>query len=419
MKKNDFSPHTEYVMRLFLSYCFLSVMLVFMVALNLNCQRVKPLLPLLKPFQPLLICLSPDEHPSFMDTGDRDALMRTVKHQIKYFSQFEQPAYYSWGKNTISSDTLRMTLEKFLQILEDEEGDIDELLKTHFDIYQSIGENGKGAVTFTGYYLPQVEGSLEADEEYRYPLYRLPDNLIIKKSTPHGPKKAVRIERGNERLYYTRKQIDQEGVLRNKGCEIAYLKSPLDCYLLHVQGSGTLLLPDDTPMHLQFAGSNYLPYRSLREEMLKDGLLSPYNASMESIHTYFTEHPDKLQPYLNRNKRYTFFKIREGEAVGSLGVPLTPKRSIATDKRIFPSGGLSYLVTTVPVVNSSGKADKVIPWSRFVLNQDEGGAIRGPHRVDIFWGTGDHAKEIASHLNHPGKLYYLILKDATELENTR
>jgi membrane-bound lytic murein transglycosylase A len=153
--------------------------------------------------------------------------------------------------------------------------------------------------------------------------------------------------------------------------------------------------------------------------MLKDGLLSPYNASMESIHTYFTEHPDKLQLYLNRNKRYTFFRIQKGEVVGSLGVPLTPERSIATDKQIFPSGGLSYIVTTVPVVNSSGKADKAIPWSRFVLNQDEGGAIRGPHRVDIFWGAGDQARKVASHLNHPGKLYYLILKDATERENSR
>ncbi|MEE8381226.1 MAG: hypothetical protein V3R78_05040 [Thermodesulfobacteriota bacterium] len=157
-------------MRLVLSYCFVSLMLVFMVALNLNCLRVKPLPPLLEPFKPLLIRLSPDEYPSFMDTGDRDTLIRAVKHQTAYLSQLEHSKNYSWGKNTISSEALRMTLEKFLRILEDEEGDIDELIKTHFDIYQSRGENGKGAVTFTGYYLPQVEGNLEADEVYRYPI---------------------------------------------------------------------------------------------------------------------------------------------------------------------------------------------------------------------------------------------------------
>lgn len=97
--------------------------------------------------------------------------------------------------------------------------------------------------------------------------------------------------------------------------------------------------------------------------------------------------------------------------VGSLGVPLTPGRSIAVDKQIFPAGALSYIITTIPSVNPLDKKGKTIPWSRFVLNQDEGGAIKGPHRVDIFWGTGTQAEYIAHHMKQPGKLYYLVLKD--------
>ena len=97
--------------------------------------------------------------------------------------------------------------------------------------------------------------------------------------------------------------------------------------------------------------------------------------------------------------------------VGSLGVELIPERSIATDKQIFPAGALSYIVTTIPAVNSSMKVERYVPWSRFVLNQDEGGAIKGPHRVDTFWGTGAQAEVIASHMKQPGKLYYLIAKD--------
>ena len=162
----------------------------------------------------------------------------------------------------------------------------------------------------------------------------------------------MRIENGKEYPYYTRKQIDQDRILAGKGYEIVYLKDPLDCYLLHVQGSGTIILPDGTTLNLHFAGSNYHPYRSLREEMLKDGLLSPDNASMESISTYFDRHPQKLQKYLNRNKRYTFFSIVEGGIVGSLGVELVPERSIATDKQIFPAGALSYIVTAVPSTTS-------------------------------------------------------------------
>ncbi|KPJ58336.1 MAG: hypothetical protein AMJ42_03460, partial [Deltaproteobacteria bacterium DG_8] len=125
------------------------------------------------------------------------------------------------------------------------------------------------------------------------------------------------------------------------------------------------------------------------------------------------EHPDRLRPYLNRNERYTFFRIWKGEMIGSLGLQLIPERSIATDKQIFPSGALSYIVTPIPSVNSSEKTEKTIPWSRFVLTQDEGVAIRGPHRVDIFFGTGAQAELIASHLKHPGKLYYLIVKDSS------
>jgi membrane-bound lytic murein transglycosylase A len=359
-----------------------------------------------------LIQLSPDEYPSFSDKGDEEELKKALRNQIKHFSQLKQPTNYYWGRKTISSETLRLTLEKFLHILGDNEAkELNQLIKTHFDVYQSTGENGKGTVTFTGYYIPQVEGSLKADEKYSFPLYRLPDDLIIKEFKPHGLRKAVRIESGKEYPYYTRKQIDQEGVLGGKCYEIVYLKDPLDCYLIHVQGSGTIILPDGKLFQLHFAGSNYYPYRSLREEMIKDGILSPNNASMESIRSYFSEHPKQLQPYLNRNERYTFFRLWEGEMVGSLGVHLTPGRSIATDKQIFPSGALSYIVTTIPSVSSSGKAEKNIPWSGFVLNQDEGGAIRGPHRADIFWGTGPQAEVIASHLKHPGKLYYLIVKN--------
>lgn len=400
-------------MRIPLHYHFLCLMLLLMVILNLNCQSVKTLPPLLKSIHPPLTRLTPDEYPLFIDNGDKEELKQALINQITYFSQLRQARYYPLGSNTVSSETLRITLEKFLQILEDnEDKDLNQLIKNHFDVYQSTGENGTGTVTFTGYYIPQLEGSLEADEEYSRPIYRLPDDLIIKELKPHGLKRAVRIENGKEYHYYTRKQIDQEGVLQGKGYEIAYLKDFFDCYLLHVQGSGTLTLPDDTLLQLHFAGSNYYPYRSLREEMLKDDILSPNNASMESIRSYFSEHPEKLQTYLNRNERYIFFKIWEGEMIGSLGVKLIPRRSIATDKQIFPSGALSYIATTVPSVNPSGKIEKTIQWSRFVLNQDEGGAIRGPHRVDIFWGTGIHAELIANHLKHSGKLYYLILKDS-------
>lgn len=48
--------------------------------------------------------------------------------------------------------------------------------------------------------------------------------------------------------------------------------------------------------------------------------------------------------------------------------------------------------------------------SRFVLDQDTGGAIRGPHRVDLFWGRGAEAAKVSGVMRHPGRLYYLVPK---------
>ena len=375
-----------------------------------SCQQIQSLPSLIRGTPPPLKRIEPDKFPFFYDSGNKETLIRSLKNQIRYFARLKKPADYPFGDTSISSETILLTLIRFLKILEEDSGrNLNRLIRDNFDLYQSTGKRGNGITRFTGYYLPLLDGSLKPDRVYRYPLYRPPDDLIIKTDTVRGTKKAVRIENGKEKTYYTRKEIDQEKVLAGKGFEVAYLKDPLDSYLLHVQGSGMVILPDGNTLNLHFAGSNYRPYKSLREEMLKDGLLSPENASMESISDYFRRHPQKLQRYLNRNERYTFFNIVEGGIVGSLGVELVPERAIATDKQIFPSGALSYIVTTVPSTSST----KTVPWSQFVLNQDEGGAIQGPHRVDIFWGSGSRAEYIAHHMNHPGELYFLVLKKRT------
>ena len=383
---------------------------ILVVTLCYSCQQIQSLPSLVRGTPPPLKRIEPDKFPFFYDDGDKETLIRALKNQIRYFARLKQPVEYPFGETSISSETILLTLIRFLKILEENnEKDLNRLIRDNFDLYQSTGKRGKGVITFTGYYLPLLDGSLKPDSVYRYPLYRPPDNLTIKTDKLSGTKKAVRIENGKEYAYYTRKEIDQEKVLVGKGYEVAYLKDPLDCYLLHVQGSGTVILPDGNTLNLHFAGSNYRPYSSLREEMLKDRLISPDNASMESISDYFRRHPQKLQRYLNRNERYTFFNIVEGGIVGSLGVKLVPARSIATDKQIFPSGALSYIVTSVPSTTSK----KTVPWSQFVLNQDEGGAIKGPHRIDIFWGAGSKAEYIAHHMNHPGELYFLVLKNRT------
>ena len=121
--------------------------------------------------------------------------------------------------------------------------------------------------------------------------------------------------------------------------------------------------------------------------------------------------PDQLTRVLHHNPSYVFFGRRAGPPVGSLGVPLTPGRSVATDPRIFPPGSLAFLLSERPRRAESGEIEWG-PVSRFVLSQDAGGVIRGPGRIDVFWGRGPDADLAASEMKQPGELYVLVPRPA-------
>jgi membrane-bound lytic murein transglycosylase A len=131
---------------------------------------------------------------------------------------------------------------------------------------------------------------------------------------------------------------------------------------------------------------------------------------MQKIREYLRKNPEKVEAVLNYNPSYVFFKIEEEGPLGYLEVKLTPGRSIALDRRIFPLSGLAFIETQKPLIDGDGQIYRWTGFSRFVLNHDTGGAIRGPGRADLFWGSGDYAEIAAGHMQHTGKLYFLILK---------
>ncbi len=131
---------------------------------------------------------------------------------------------------------------------------------------------------------------------------------------------------------------------------------------------------------------------------------------MQSIRAYLREHPEEVEYVLNYNPSYVFFKIEPEGPLGFLDVKLTPGRSIALDWRLFPWAGLAFIEAQKPILGSNGQIDSWENCSRFVLNQDTGGVIRGPGRADLFWGNGTYAEIAAGHMQHPGRLYFLILK---------
>ena len=132
--------------------------------------------------------------------------------------------------------------------------------------------------------------------------------------------------------------------------------------------------------------------------------------SMQKIREYLNHHPEEIEEILNYNPSYVFFKLVEDSPLGCLNVKLTPGRSIALDRRIFPLPSLAFIEAKKPLVSADGQIREWTDFSRFVSSQDTGGAIRGPGRADLFWGNGKYARIAAGYMQHTGKLYFLILK---------
>jgi membrane-bound lytic murein transglycosylase A len=246
-------------------------------------------------------------------------------------------------------------------------------------------------------------------EEYRYPIYGVPGDLVAQEQD--GEKKLGRIE--NEVLvpYYSRRDIDQLGVLRGRGLEIAWVKDPIDLFFLHIQGSGLLRLDDGRQVTVNYAAQSGLAYRSIGRLLIDSGKVLRDEMSMQRLRRYLTEYPAEQNEIFAYNESYVFFRISDDGPIGSLGVPVTAGRSIATDSRLFPRGALAVVQTDIPIIGSLGELAGWRPVTRFVVNQDTGGAIRGSQRADYYFGTGEEAGALAGYMNRQGRLYFLVLKN--------
>jgi membrane-bound lytic murein transglycosylase A len=259
----------------------------------------------------------------------------------------------------------------------------------------------------TGYYEPLLRASRSRSERYRYPLYGVPDDLLVVDLAAVYPElKDMRL-RGRldgRRVvpYYDRGEIEQ-GQATLSGREIAWVDDAIDLFFLQIQGSGRLALESGEMLRVGYADQNGLPYRSIGAYLVERGELTLENVSMQSIQAWARAHPDELSSLLNYNASYVFFRELPADLsgpIGSLGVPLTSQRSVAIDPAVVPLGSPVYIATTWP---SSGG-----PLNRLVLAQDTGGAIRGPIRADFFWGSGDQAALEAGRMRQPLKMWVLL-----------
>ncbi|HWB19325.1 MAG TPA: MltA domain-containing protein [Phycisphaerales bacterium] len=284
----------------------------------------------------------------------------------------------------------------------DEQAFVD-AVKSKFDVYESVGYNNQGIVLFTGYYSPEFRASLVKTPEFSYPLYKRPADLV---TDPNGKPLGRKRADGTVEPYPTRKEIESSGMLR--GTELVWLPDALSAYIIHVNGSAQLRMPDGSLMYIGYAGKTDRAYKGLGASMVEAGLINKNDLSLPAIRRVYRENPQRVQELMNNNECYVFFAPYDGKnwPAGSLGQQVSAEATLATDKSIYPRGGI-VLVDTDKINFSNAK----VRFQSFMLDQDTGGAIRAPGRADIYMGVGSSAEILAGGQYAEGRLYYFFLKD--------
>ena len=355
------------------------------------------------------------------DDLDRESLRRAIRQSLAYFAKLPPERVVGTEPRPFTAKEIQETLMAFDATLDGWSCREcwSKQFARQFDLVPSLGDPELRNVLFTGYYDPVIDASLSPSAEYSYPIYGKPADLVVAEEVtlgvlPRSEKVFGRVDGENFNPYYSRRDIDEIGVLRGRGYELAWVKDPIQLFFLHIQGSGVLRLSDGRMVKIGYAGANGRPYRSIGRLLIDRDKIPKEEMSMQRLRDYLTAHPDERSEVFNYNESYVFFRFLDEGPLGSLEVPITAGRSIATDARLFPKGALAFVVTRKPVINSAGELTGWEPVARFVLNQDTGGAIRGMQRVDLYFGTGDGAGASAGYMNSPGKLYIVVLKKPAE-----
>ncbi len=378
-------------------------------------QPVKPSTPPIQASPPLKLfplgtnctpvhgCLGWDEQlwGRLGQPGDRQALLAAIDNSLSYLQRNSAiAAYQNYPVPGITHDRVRRSLIRFRQLVVNSKSpaELQSAVRREFDFYRSVGNDGKGTVKFTAYYEPIYNASRVRTSEYRYPLYRLPTDFD-QWAQPHP--KRVDLE-GEDGLLGDRSQL--------RGLEMLWFRDRFDAYMVHIQGSAQIQLTNGTRTSIGFAGGTNYPWTSIGGQLSKDGKLAANQLNMPGIINFFQRYPQEMSNYLPRWERFVFFQETAGRpATGSINVPVTAERSIATDKSLMPPGALALVHTSFPYATSNGQMQSRTV-SRFVLDQDTGSAIKGPGRVDYFMGSGKVAGDRAGVTGGNGSLYYLLLK---------
>lgn len=266
----------------------------------------------------------------------------------------------------------------------------------------------------TGYFEPELAASTERSDEYRYPLYRRPNDLVDiddhNRPADIDPYFMFAREKGGKLFpFYDRHEINS-GVLDGRGLEIFWLKDPVDCFFLHIQGSARLALPDGTIQRVSYAAKTGHPFTAIGKYLVTIGAIALEDVTMGSIDQWLRDNPGRMMEVMEQNQSYIFFQETnqpDGDLgpVAAAGVALTSGCSLAVDHKLHTFG------TPIFISSSHSIPGENRPISRLMIAQDTGSAIVGPARGDIFVGSGKRAGDIAGAIKFDAEFIALLPHD--------
>lgn len=257
--------------------------------------------------------------------------------------------------------------------------------RTFFELFfRPVHISDGTSALFTGYFEPELSGSLRPDGRYRHPVYRMPP------------------EARDASVWLSRREILSSNVMVGRGLEIAWVDDPVELFFLQIQGSGRIRLPDGRVIRVGYAGSNGHPYRSIGVELVQRGIYKAHQVSAQVIKNWVRRNSVAGRELLFHNPSYVFFRRidevpPERGPLGAMNRSVTPGRTIAIDPGHVPLGAPVWI-----------EKDGRDPMHRLMIAQDTGSAINGPQRADIFFGTGDAAGRRAGKLRDGGRMLVLM-----------
>lgn len=332
----------------------------------------------------------------------RQALRRSCREMLEQGAAFRRPVRFGGSPSSWRNACLAVF----------EAGDARSYFERLFRAYR-VHDAARPDGLFTGYFEPEVDGSLIRSSMFHVPVYRRPPDLVSLGEGDSGLSYG-RLVDGQAAPYLTRREIE-EGALAGKGLEIVWLRDWADAFFIQVQGSGRVRLAEGGTLRLSYAAKSGHPYTGIGGLLVQRGVLPEQDMSMQAIRRWMARHPQQARELMWENKSFVFFRTVELEdamlgALGAQHVQLTPRRSLAIDRSLWMFGTPVWIDTQAP----EGPGSSLVPFRQLLIAQDTGSAIRGLARGDVYWGFGEAAGEVAGPMKSPGEMTVLLPIDVAD-----